>query len=50
MVLEIEPNLLKTFYYSLIEKQGSKSDNTEEIVSLVTEDIGDEADCEACKL
>ena len=43
---------LKTFYYSLINKQGSKS-VTEEIqtTALPTEtDNFDEDDCEGCKL
>jgi ribonucleoside-diphosphate reductase alpha chain len=41
---------IKTFYYSLVDKQGSKSDKSEELVDLPTEDIGDEDDCLSCKL
>ena len=39
---------LKTFYYSLINKQGSKS--VEEPAPLEAVDFDDEEDCEACKL
>lgn len=38
---------LKTFYYSLINKQGSKMDD--ELVELPQEELED-ADCESCKL
>jgi ribonucleoside-diphosphate reductase alpha chain len=38
---------LKTFYYSLINKQGSKLE--EELVDLPAEELED-ADCESCKL
>jgi ribonucleoside-diphosphate reductase alpha chain len=40
----------KTFYYSLIDKQGSKSDKSDEDVELPVDDLGDEDDCLACKL
>ena len=40
---------LKTFYYSLINKQGSKSQDTPVAVETVTAEPIDE-DCEACKL
>ena len=40
----------KTFYYSLIDKQGSKSDKSDEVVELPVDDFGDEEDCLACKL
>ena len=45
---------LKTFYYSLINKQGSKS-ATQDVVDTTTElpagdDILDDDDCEGCKL
>lgn len=40
----------KTFYYSLIDKQGSKSDKSDEVVELPVDDFGDEDDCLACKL
>ena len=39
---------LKTFYYSLINKQGSKS--VEEDAPLELIDFSEEEDCEACKL
>jgi ribonucleoside-diphosphate reductase alpha chain len=41
---------LKTFYYSLINKQGVKfkDEDTVELASSV--DLVDEDDCEACKL
>jgi ribonucleoside-diphosphate reductase alpha chain len=40
---------IKTFYYSLINKQGSKQQ--EEVAATQLEDIDfDDADCEACKL
>ena len=39
---------LKTFYYSLINKQGSKE--TAEDAPLMPIDFDDEEDCEACKL
>ncbi len=39
---------LKTFYYSLISKQGSKSEDDVELPSGIDED--DESDCESCKL
>jgi ribonucleoside-diphosphate reductase alpha chain len=41
---------IKTFYYSLINKQGSKSDKSDEVVELLVDDLGDEDDCLACKL
>jgi ribonucleoside-diphosphate reductase alpha chain len=40
---------LKTFYYSLINKQGSKQDELEQTAPLDVIDF-DDADCEACKL
>jgi len=39
---------LKTFYYSLINKQGSKQ--VEDAAPLEAIDFDDEADCESCKL
>ena len=39
---------LKTFYYSLISKQGSKSEDDVELPSGIDED--DESYCESCKL
>jgi hypothetical protein len=39
---------LKTFYYSLINKQGSKQ--VEPDAPLQAIDFDDEADCESCKL
>jgi len=47
---------LKTFYYSLINKQGSKSQESDDEIQLqaATENLAasvwDEEDCEACKL
>jgi len=42
---------LKTFYYSLVNKQGSKSiDETPPDMPLEQINFDDEADCEACKL
>jgi ribonucleoside-diphosphate reductase alpha chain len=42
---------LKTFYYSLIEKQGSKMDaETPPDMPLEQIDFDDESDCESCKL
>ena len=41
---------VKTFYYSLINKQGAKSnDDADHLVMPVTEEL-EEEDCEACKL
>ena len=40
---------LKTFYYSLINKQGSKSIEEQALPPLAVDDLED-ADCEACKL
>ncbi len=40
---------LKTMYYSLINKQGSKGQDAEE-TKLEEVDFDDESDCEACKL
>jgi len=40
---------LKTMYYSLINKQGSKGQDVEE-TKLEEVDFDDESDCEACKL
>jgi len=40
---------LKTFYYSLINKQGSKG-NAEESAPLELIDFSDQEDCESCKL
>jgi hypothetical protein len=39
---------LKTLYYSLIDKQGSKSEA--EIAPLMPINFDDEEDCESCKL
>ena len=39
---------LKTFYYSLINKQGSKEVTVE--ASLAPIDFDDQEDCESCKL
>ena len=39
---------LKTFYYSLINKQGSKSEDVEAPLEII--DFDDIEDCEACKL
>jgi len=41
---------LKTFYYSLIEKQGSKANDEEASTILEPMDYDDQDDCEACKL
>ena len=41
---------LKTFYYSLINKQGSKADAEEAPAMLEPIDFDSEEDCEACKL
>ena len=41
---------LKTFYYSLINKQGSKADAEETPTMLEPIDYDNEEDCEACKL
>jgi len=41
---------LKTFYYSLINKQGSKADAEDAPTMLETINFDDEEDCEACKL
>ena len=41
---------LKTFYYSLIEKQGSKSDKSDDEPALEVIDFDDEESCESCKL
>jgi len=40
---------IKTFYYSLINKQGAKS-QAEDMPELARSESDDEADCEACKL
>ena len=40
---------IKTFYYSLINKQGSKGQD-EEVIDLPSMEIAEEEDCEACKL
>jgi hypothetical protein len=40
---------LKTFYYSLIDKAGSKADDEVELPSGINED-DDEDSCAACKL
>ena len=40
---------LKTFYYSLINKQGSKSTEEQALPPLAIDELED-ADCEACKL
>jgi ribonucleoside-diphosphate reductase alpha chain len=41
---------LKTFYYSLINKQGSKADAEVAPAMLEHIDFDNEEDCEACKL
>jgi len=41
---------LKTFYYSLVNKQGAKADVEEAPPMLEPIDFDDEEDCEACKL
>jgi hypothetical protein len=41
---------LKTFYYSLINKAGSKMKPDEATTSLEQIDFDDVEDCEACKL
>ena len=41
---------LKTFYYSLINKQGSKADAEDAPTMLEPINFDDEEDCEACKL
>jgi hypothetical protein len=41
---------IKTFYYSLINKQGSKQQAEEAPVMLEAIDFDDAEDCEACKL
>ena len=41
---------LKTFYYSLINKQGSKADAEEAPTMLEPIDFDNEEDCESCKL
>jgi len=41
---------LKTFYYSLVNKQGAKADVEEAPAMLEEINWDDEADCESCKL
>jgi len=41
---------LKTIYYSLVNKQGSKADAGEAPAMLEPIDFDDEEDCIACKL
>ena len=41
---------LKTFYYSLINKHGSKSQDSDKDTPLELIDFSEEEDCEACKL
>jgi len=41
---------IKTFYYSLINKAGSKGKDEEEPKALEPIDFDDEGDCESCKL
>jgi len=41
---------LKTFYYSLINKQGSKGQDEPEEAALEAIDFDNQEDCEACKL
>jgi hypothetical protein len=41
---------LKTFYYSLINKQGSKGQDEPAETKLEVIDFSEEEDCEACKL
>ena len=40
----------KTFYYSLVNKQGAKVQEETEVPLMITEEEFDDADCEACKL
>jgi ribonucleoside-diphosphate reductase alpha chain len=41
---------IKTFYYSLINKQGSKVQDEAVIKNVVIEDVEFDDDCESCKL
>jgi ribonucleoside-diphosphate reductase alpha chain len=41
---------IKTFYYSLVNKAGSKADADEPPEMLEPIDFDDESDCESCKL
>ena len=41
---------IKTFYYSLINKAGSKSQEETEVPLMVAQDDYEDEDCEACKL
>jgi ribonucleoside-diphosphate reductase alpha chain len=41
---------LKTFYYSLLDKQGSKSDKSDDEPKLEVIDFDDDEGCESCKL
>jgi hypothetical protein len=41
---------LKTFYYSLINKKGSKADDETPPEMLEAINFDDEDDCESCKL
>jgi hypothetical protein len=41
---------LKTFYYSLINKQGSKGQDESAEATLEEIDFDDQEDCESCKL
>ncbi len=41
---------IKTFYYSLINKQGARSQEVSVASTPVVEEMIDDADCEACKL
>ena len=41
---------LKTFYYSLVNKAGSKVVGDEELPALAQDEYNDDAECEACKL
>jgi hypothetical protein len=41
---------LKTFYYSLINKQGSKQVDEAAPAALEAIDFDDQEDCESCKL
>jgi len=41
---------LKTFYYSLINKQGARADAEEQPATLEEINWDDQEDCESCKL
>jgi hypothetical protein len=41
---------LKTFYYSLINKDGTKHDASKDVAPVIVEELLEEDDCEACRL